>query len=63
MKIFVCTFLASLTCLMGVWHIAELQVDHWILVPFVALALAGAAQAFEVILPPSWVKWLDEFRL
>ncbi len=63
MKIFVCTFLGVLTCFLGVWLIGGLQVDHWTSVPFVALTLAGVAQAFEVILPSSWVKRLDEFRL
>lgn len=63
MKIFVCTFLGALTCLLGTWLIGGLQVGHWTSVPFVALALAAVAQAFEVILPSKWVKWLDEFRL
>lgn len=63
MKVFVCTFLGALTCFMGAWLIGGLQVTHWTSVPFVALALAGVAQAFAVILPSSWMKRLDEFRL
>lgn len=63
MKIFVCTFLGCLLSLKGLLMMDGAQVSHWTVVPIVAFALATVAQAFEVILPSSWVKWLDEFRL